>query len=709
MKQRFFIIIMVLTSGMSSLPAQKQKLTLKEINDYSSTRITSSIAQSHRWLDDEHYLESDRSIAQTSIVEVKSGNKTKHVSPTMNDGLFIQSNRLIYLKNKERKVLLGDDSIERSNLVLSPDSNWVAYVLKNNLYAMEISSGKHIQFTSDGSDEILNGIVSWVYYEEILNHATAALWWSPDSKYLGFFRTDESKVPFFPIFDEKGQHGSLKMTRYPKAGDPNPEVKIGIASIVNKNVVWADFDSKTDQYFGKSFWSPDSRSLWVQWMPREQNQLKIVAIDINTGKKQDIYNEEQSTWVDWKDDVHFLSKQPGFILINDIDGWEQLYLYNTNGSLKNKITSGNFWGTKILHIDEAKQTIYFSARKESPLRTDLYSIKFNGTSLKRLTFGNYDHMINLSPNAKYFITRYSNVSTPTKISLVSAENGKLIREIADSKSAEFDQLELATTEVVWYTTPDGLKLPAIVTSPPNIDPAKKYPVLINIYGGPNRGNVVDRWWGGGSWRSYEGIISVVLDHRGSGHYGKKGLNYMHRNLGKYEIEDFTAFVKQYLYEKPYVDRSRIAIKGHSYGGYLTALSLTKAPEYFKYGIADAGVMDWKLYDSHYTERYMDTPESNPEGYKAGSVLTYVKNYQDNTNFMLIRHGVIDDNVHMQNSLQLIDQLEINNQNFEMILYPGFTHVFLGNKYAAVQNDELRFLYKYLLNKEVPEEILRKNR
>lgn len=706
-KPYFIIISLSLLFLTNPLFSQKKQLTLEDIVDHQSEKVTKSIPNINRWADDENYVESIRKNWTNSLVNVKTGDKTPYKTETQESFRVDKDGQLIYFSKSGEKTVIKNDFQDKKNLTPSPDYRKVAFTFENNLYVLDVETKQEIQLTDDGTDKILNGISSWVYYEEILNRSKIAMWWSPDSKSIAFFRSDDTKVPIFPIYNSEGQHGSLQLTPYPQPGDPNPEVRIGIANIENGNVIWPELEKDEEMYLGTPFWQPSNNSLWIQWMNRDQNILKMYAADRESGKIQEMYKEEQPTWIDWKENIYFLEKQSAFIIQSDKDGWDQIYLYDMKGSLKKQITKKEFWSTKIQYIDESKQTIFFTASGESPVRTDLYSVKFDGSSLKRLTFGPYDHMVKLSPSAKYFITTYSNTKTPQKIALVDARSGKIIREIADSKSESFDEWELSTTEIVWYTTSDGLKIPAIVKLPANLDTTKKHPVSIQVYGGPNSAFVADRWWGYAGWQSYEGIICVFLDHRGSGHLGKKGMNFMHRNLGKYEISDFTDFIISYLYEKPYVDRSKIAIEGQSYGGYLTALAVTKASEYFKYGIANYGVMDWTLYDTHYTERYMDTPESNPEGYKESSVLNYVKNYDNDSNRLFIRHGMADDNVHIQNSIQLVNEMQNQTKYFDMKFYPGCGHSFLGPKYRSSAYDALEFYYKHLLQKEIPAELTEK--
>lgn len=691
MKKNLFALCVSLLLGMtvteSTAQSQKRRVTLEEIVDLRSEIITKPIPFSAQWIDDDSYFLPSPSPMRGGAVKVnvKSGKQTPYTSSPN---------------------FAGRRKKSRENQSYSPDSSWIAYTKDNNLYGEEIATGRTVKYTNDGSGTILNGVASWVYYEEILGRSQKAYWWSPDGKQICFFRSDESMVPLFPIFNPLEQHGKLTMTRYPKAGDPNPQIRVGIVPTTGGDVVWADFDDKKEQYFGQLWWTADSRNVWVQWMPRRQNELKIYSVSASTGNKTEVYSENSKTWVDWKENVTMLKNQPAYIIQNRTDGWDQIYLYNNDGTLKNKITDGkNFWNTEIVKVDEQKQMIYFTSCGESSIQTDFYSVKFNGSGLRRLTFGEYDNRIALSPSARYFITHYSNITTPRRIALVDVKSGKVIREIADSKSSQFHTLKLAKSEIAWYTTSDGLRIPAIITYPTDMDTTKRYPVYIKTYGGPDAPLVCNRWWGGGSWMAHEGIISVILDHRGSGHCGKKGLDDLYRDLGNHEISDFIDFVKEHLYSKSYVDRSKIGITGHSYGGYLTALALTKGADYFKYGVADAGVMDWTLYDTHYTERYMDTPANNPDGYKNSCVFTYVKNYKED-NHLYIRHGQVDDNVHIQNSLQLIQLLQIADKKFEFMLFPTAAHSYLGPTLNFTGNDAIRFWYRQYLSREAPSVLIR---
>jgi dipeptidyl-peptidase 4 len=468
--------------------------------------------------------------------------------------------------------------------------------------------------------------------------------------------------------------------------------------------VWSDFNERDDQYFGTPFWTPDGSALWVPWMPRHQNNLKLYVVSPTTGTKKELYDEKQATWIDLAlgDRVRFLDSGKGFILKSDKSGWMHFYLYSMQGELESQITNGNYTVGQLLRIDEKSKLIYFVARKENSARIDFYKTNLNGNGLTRLSFGPYCFdSISLSPNAKYFIATYSNLSTPPKMALLD-NSGKLIRELADSKGARYSDYDLARTELVRVKSRDGLfDLPMTITYPIAFDPNKKYPVLISIYGGPGAGTVYDRWSRGfinSQWWAKEGLIQVAMDNRSSGHFGKAGMNYIFKQMGKYEIEDYMD-CGQWLRSQSFVDSSRICITGGSFGGYMTCMALTYGSDVFNFGLANYSVTDWKLYDSHYTERYMTTPEENPDGYKLTSPQNYVKRYRG---LIRITHGNMDDNVHMQNSIQLINKLEDLDRNFEFLIYPGERHGWGGLKADHLRNASRLFIYEHLLSKPMPD-------
>ena len=722
----FVALLLLFLTGIAS-PQEKKPLSYEQIYRNGEPRLTKPVPLITGWADDQHYLLVKGRGEGVVSVDAASGAETPYhdlaqfksiVDSTVNLNAPASATEdygvLVYEKGGDIFILdtkartfrqLTKTTAEEKNPTISPDGKYVAFTRENNLFTIACASGKESQLTKDGSDVVYNGWASWVYYEEILGRPSRyrAFWWSPDSRTIAFYRFDDSRVPVFDLFNADEQHGSMEKTRYPESGDPNPEVRVGTVSPEGGDVHWVDFNPADDQYFGMPFWTPDSKSLWVQWMPRNQKDLKIYAVNPATGAKKEIYDERQASWVEWFENIWFLKNGKGFILQSDKDGWMHLYFYAMDGTLRKKLTEGEWSVTGIDAVDEQRDEVFFSARKENSTRIDLYRVSLQGADLTRLTFGEYTHSVKVSPSGRYFVTSYSNVSTPTKIALCDRD-GKTLKELGDSKTPALDEYDVAKTELFRVTTPDGFALPVTWTLPTHFDPQKKYPVLISIYGGPNAGTVYDRWGGiGNQWLAEEGVIQVSMDHRGSGHFGKKGVALMYRCLGKWEMQDYSEVVK-WLRTKPFVDSARVCITGGSYGGYVTCMALTAGADYFNYGVADFSVTDWKLYDTHYTERYMDTPAENPEGYKEGAVLTYVDKYKG---VLFINHGTLDDNVHMQNSIQFISALENLGKHFEFMAYPNERHGWGGPKATFLRNETMRFYYRYLIRKPFPEELFSK--
>ncbi len=683
---------------------QAQKLTFEQSWGQAPS-LTKPISSYPGWADAANYIE--RSGNQLFQVNVKTGEKKNYTYPTNTSTEVFVKDKDIYIQypGSQAKQLTQSPEIDEQNPTLSPDGKYVAFTRKSDLYSLEVSTGKEIRYTQDGTDVIYNGWSSWVYYEEILGRPTnyKAFWWSPDSKQLAFMRFDDTNVPMFPIYVSKGQHGYLEETRYPKAGDPNPEVKVGIVKVEGSAIVWASFNEKDDQYFGQPYWSFDSQSIMVQWMNRDQTNLKFYAVNPSDGSKSEIYNEEQSTWINLDHDerITYLADNTHNILKSDKTVWAHYYLYYLPGKQIKPLTTGEWQVKEIAHIDEKGKVLYFTARKENSATIDLYRVNFNGKNLKRLTFGDYTHDVKVSPDGKYFITSYSNIYTPTKVALVD-NNGKVVKELADSKSADFANYKVGKRDFFTIPSEDGkFNLPVIITYPTDFDESKEYPVIMSIYGGPDAGTVRNTWKGvSGQYWANEGVIQIECDHRASGHFGKQGVAWMHRNLGNWELVDYITIAK-WLKAKPWVAKDKLLITGHSYGGYMTCLALTKGADYFDFGIAGAPVTSWDLYDTHYTERWMDTPQANPEGYKNGSILPYVNQYKGRLRIM---HGDLDDNVHMQNTIQLVDALTDRQVPFELMIYPGSRHGFGRSKQAYDFKERVRFYYQYLLEKPVPENL-----
>lgn len=723
---RFNILLLILLTDsalITSISAQQKKLTFNQVYMFSEPRILKSLPKIAGWFDDRNYLITKSENGKLLLMKVRADDGDEEIlldysaydntlieydltldesiaNTTDYTGFLFKKNNDYYFfsRSSEKMVRLTTDNAEKKNPTLSPDGKKVAYTKNRDLYYADTETGKEYRLTYDASETIYNGWASWVYMEEILGRSgnSKAFWWSPNSEMIAFLNTDDSPVPKFPLYRADGIYGEIEWEHYPKPGDANPDVKLGIVHLSNKQVVWVDEDEAVDQYTAWPFWTPDSRQLFYQVLNRGQDHLQILSADPKTGKSILIYEERQSTWVEFFEDIVMLEDMSGFIMRSDKDDFHHLYYYDLKGNLKARLTSGSWTVKKIVFVDKKKGKVFFEANKKFPLETHLFSVGLDGKGIIRLTSAPGTHSTSFSPEGSFFYSTYTSADTPHKVELFDSDGGS-VRLLFDRRGSAYDEYDLGTTEFFDITTEDGLLLHAMWVLPPDFDETKKYPVLLSVYGSPGRNDVtnsfsayLDRYF-----VAQSGIIYFVVDHRGSLFYGGKGKEYMYRNLGRWEMNDYIQAVK-WLRKKPFIDESRIAITGSSYGGYLACMALTFGSDYFTHGIADFSVTDWRLYDNVYTERYMDKPEENPEGYKFGSAMTHASNYKG---MLRLTHGTMDDNVHMQNTLQLVDKLTTFNKDFELMIYPNERHGVGFPKWAHLQREYIKFLYRYLLNKE----------
>lgn len=599
------------------------------------------------------------------------------------------------------------------NLTYSPDSTMLAFTRDNDLYVVNIADGVEKRFTSDGSDVILNGWSSWVYYEEILGRPTKyrAFWWSPDSRKLAFYRYDDTDVPMFPIYSGKGQDGVLRETHYPKVGEANPKVMIGIADVASGDIVWADFDPEEDGYFGTPFWGPDSRELFVQREPRIQNTLDVYSVSVADGSKKHIYHETYKTWLDFISGMIFTDK--GLYAVRSFEtGWEQIYFMPYDGSPVRRLTDGQNWRVNLVRLDEKNGDVYFTAERDCRVRTALYKVSQKGV-VTALTDPAYTVSgVSFSPDGKHFVASVSNYDTPNQIWLYSngKKGSKALYKVADHAAEDFDVASFPRPRHLEIRSRDGLPMYGYMILPEDFDPAKKYPVHVDIYGGPDSPQVQERWRDPRtySWWGENGIIQVSVDNRAAGFNGREGLDYIYRCLDRYEVQDFVDWA-EYLQGLPFVDGEKIGVEGYSFGGTMTAMLLFNESEYFHYGIGSSGVYDWTLYDSHYTERFMETPATNAEGFASTRVISSAKNYPVDYGtyapgeiepvMLKLTHGTGDDNVHFQGSLQLVDELLKEGKKFEFMMYPDGMHGYRGYQQEHFVEANRDFWLKYLVRKQ----------
>ena len=585
---------------------------------------------------------------------------------------------------------------EDMNVTKSPDGTLCAFTRDNDLWVRTVADSVETRLTFDGSDLILNGYASWVYYEEIFGRASSykAFWWSPDSRKVAFYRFDNSEVPMFPIFSPFGQSGALSLTRYPKAGQTNPEVRIGIIDLDKPGeTVWADFDASEDQYFGTPFWGADSRELYVSREPRRQNVLDLYAVNVSDGSRRSVYHEEYPTWVEWIEGMIFTDK--GLYMARNFEtGWEQIYFLSYSGELK-RLSEGENWDIRLIKVDEKKGDVWFTAKRDSRLHTSFYRLDRKGR-ISCLSDPDYTLAgLEISEDGKTYSAMASNARTPwRKIGGRTDKCDFSWGEELPGNGEAGPRPEIITIEK------EGFTLYALMSLPKGFDPEKKYPVVMQLYGGPGTPYVRDSWKdrdASDSWCYENGIIYIVTDPRSSGENGRRGMDQAFGRMTVIELQDYVAWA-EWLGSLPYVDATRIGVEGFSFGGTTTSMLVLRYPQYFCCGIAGGGVYDWHLYDSHYTERFMDTPQANPEGYKIASVLSYTDNLE-NPGYLRLTHGTGDDNVHFQNTLLLVDALQKAGVQFELMIYPDGMHGYRGaQKLHSDESDHL-FWTRHLLQGE----------
>ena len=589
---------------------------------------------------------------------------------------------------------------EEMNVTPSPDSVWVAFTKGNDLYVRHLETESQLQCTGDGSELILNGYASWVYYEEIFGRPSRyrAFWWAPDSRHIVFYRFDNGKVPMFPIYSPFGQDGRLSLTRYPKAGEPNPPVKIGIADVFNGEVLWVDFPEDEEYYYGTPFWDAIGGEVFISRMPRRQNRLEVFAVRAGDGRIRPVYSESYPTWVTWIEGMLFTDKGL-FMARNFESGWEQVYFLGYDGSLK-RLTDGPNWDISLLKYDSKKGNLWFTAKRDSRIHNTLYRMDRKGRIYTLTDPGLFVTGVKISDDFKTFEARVSNARTPwTEIS------GNALK-VNNFPAVEPNTGDGPVPDIVTIRN-DGYELYGLMSAPRGFDPSKKYPVVMQLYGGPGSPYVRDMWRNRDAqdfWCWENGIIYIVVDPRSSGENGRAGMDEAFGRMTVPELGDYIAWAK-WLQSLPYVDGSRIGVEGFSFGGTTTSMLVLRYPEYFCCGVAGGGVYDWKLYDTHYTERFMDTPQANPGGYAEASVLTWVegcalrerKGLHNEMPALKLTHGTGDDNVHFQNTLQLIDALQRAGIQFELMIYPDGMHGYRGFQHEHDAANDHLFWSKHLLN------------
>ncbi|HEX6982680.1 MAG TPA: S9 family peptidase [Balneolaceae bacterium] len=561
---------------------------------------------------------------------------------------------------------------------LSPSGDKAAYVQNNDLYWVDLKTGETTAITTDGEhNKIINGATDWVYEEEF--GFAKAWYWSSDGEKIAFYRFDESNVKEFFMMDWGTLYPEQTRWKYPKAGEENSVVKIGVYDLSSGETTWMNIDANKNQYIPRINWTHDSGVLAIRRMNRLQNKRELILADANTGEMEIIKTQTSDAWIDVHDDLKFLENGEQFITTSEESGYNHIYLYDMSGELIRQVTKGEWEVTNYLGYNENTGKIYYVSTEVSPLERHLYSINLDGTDKKKLSEGEGWHEVNMSRDFKYYIETYSASSKPPVYTLHEA-NGDMVRVLEDNSELQetLAQYKMPLKEFIKIPLPQAT-LNAYIMKPYNFDSSKEYPVLFYVYGGPGSQTVMKNFGSGqrAMWHKYltsQGYIIVSVDNRGTGARGRDFEKQVYKKLGQYEAEDQIDAAKYLINKYDYFDEDRIGIWGWSYGGYMSSLVLAKGNNVFSTAIAVAPVTSWRFYDTIYTERFMQTPQMNPEGYKKGAPLTYADQIEGN---YLLVHGTGDDNVHFQNSVAMVNRLIAAGVQFETMFYPDRNHGIYG--------------------------------
>jgi dipeptidyl-peptidase-4 len=574
---------------------------------------------------------------------------------------------------------------------LSPDGKTIAYRRDWDLYALDISSKHETRLTTGGSDTLRNGGLDWVYPEEL--DLGTAYWWSPDSKSIAYLQFNLSREPLYPHEDLRGPLAIYEPQRYPQAGGNNPEVRVGVVAATGGKTRWLDAaESRDQQLIARVTWTPDSQSLYLVRSNRVQNRMELQAIVIGSGKASKILEESDRYWINLPDDPVFLDGGKLFLTLSERDGFRHLYLYSSDGKLVRQLTSGSWEVAAIAGVDESAGRVYFTSSETSPLDRQLYSVQLTGADKRQLSTGSGTHSIAMGPGGRFYLDTFSSVSSPPRTTLHSGD-GKELGVYRDADRRIADQYQLLPTELTSFKGAEGTLFYARLIRPAGFDPAKKYPAIVLVYGGPGAQGVRNSWAGADLDQvfAHTGFVVWQMDNRGSTGRGHAFETPIFRKLGPVELADQLAGV-EHLVSLGFVDRARIGIRGWSYGGFMTLNAMLNAPGVFKAGIAGAPVTDWRNYDTIYTERYMGLPAENPDGYSATALPARAGNLQGS---LMIAHNVEDDNVLFQNTTQMIDALERAGRRFEMQVYTQKTHAVTGAEAQQLNAVMLDFFERHL--------------
>jgi dipeptidyl aminopeptidase/acylaminoacyl peptidase len=614
--------------------------------------------------------------------------RTRHkMNSERNAVLIDHENDLYYCSLDGKTAVRLTSSPGREELSsFAPDGKFVAFVRDKNLHVVDIATQTERALTTDGGGLVSNGRADWVYYEEIFGRNRKAYWWSPDSAAIAFMQFDDGPVNEFTVVNNTGKKQKVEQVPYPRAGEQNPNAKIGIVTTAGGPVRWIELDNYLEGTYliTAAGWMPDSKKIYFFVQDRIQTWLDFNTAS-NRGQTTCLFREKTDAWVDVPDSPTFLA-DGSFLFFSERSGWKHLYLYDKNGKLKHAVTKGNWEARRLKHVDEKNGLIYVTGTYDSHIAENLYQVKLDSGKIKRLTEATASHYVNISPNGKYFIDTWSNDSTPVKVTLNNID-GEKIRTLDTNPVYKRQEYQFGTYEQFQIEMEDGFLLEASLIKPPDFKLYKKYPVWFMTYGGPHAPTIRDSWSGGRArdhMLAQMGMLVFRCDPRSASGKGACSAWTAYKQLGVEELKDIEEAI-EWLKDQPYVDDERIGMSGHSYGGFMTSYTLTHS-KLFAGGIAGAPVTDWHLYDSIYTERYMDTPQNNPDGYEKTSVVKAAKNLHGK---LLIIHGATDDNVHIENTFKFVNALQNADKKFELMVYPKSRHGIGGIHYDRMVVDFIK--------------------
>lgn len=632
-----------------------------------------------------------------------SDDETKMLVPTKTEPIYRRSSKSDYyvydFKNFELRPLSSNGKQQFASF--SPDGSMIAFVRENNVFVKNLVDQTEKQITFDGKfNEIINGAADWVYEEEF--GFAKAFFWSGDSKKIAYYRFDESRVKEFQMEYFGQLYPDWYKFKYPKAGEDNSLIEIHVYNIENDKTQKMDIGTETDIYIPRIKWTNDANVLSIQRLNRLQNHFEILLANAETGKTNVVYNETNNYYIDITDNLTFLPDNENFLITSEKDGYNHIYLYSIAGEQVAQLTKGNWEVTKVYGYNPSKKLVYYQAAEISPLERQIYSVDLKGNK-KEIVALTGTNDADFSSNFNYFINTNTTASTPYRIT-VNRADGKEIRVLIDNQKFMDKLAEYQYSPKIFFTISDpditlpngeNVSLNAWKILPPDFDENKQYPVLFDVYCGPGSQSVANSW-SADYWQqmmAQMGVIIVAVDNRGTGFRGELFKKMTYKELGKYETEDMIIAAK-YLGTLPYINKEKIGFFGWSYGGFMATSVITKGADYFSTAVAVAPVTNWRYYDNIYTERFMQRPQENASGYDDNSPINHVDKLKGN--YLLI-HGSADDNVHYQNSMDLITALVKADKQFELMIYPNKNHgIYGGNTRKHLYTKITSFLKEHLL-------------